>query len=214
MNSNQSRLIVSLSIGNIILTIVLLSLFNKHFSYNLEIKMQNKHREMQSTQGIVKDTVYEEISPSGDRVLALYEVPDNPVDQEFIIIKNKVSKTENYIYFLDVYKDGIPKWLGNDFIYFTTYCGTSCQGLDLVNVNSKQIYNGVLSYMVLDEKRGPYTIFKDWFGREFTLDGLINDITSETSIKKTYLIFKMEDEKGISLGAKRFLFTGNTLREE
>src|SRR3989338_3407079 len=213
MNSNQSRLIVSLSIGNIILTIVLLSLFNKHFSYNLEIKMQNKHREMQSTQGIVKDTVYEEISPSGDRVLALYEVPDNPVDQEFIIIKNKVSKTENYIYFLDVYKDGIPKWLGNDFIYFTTYCGTSCQGLDLVNVNSKQIYHGVLSYMVLDEKHGPYTIFKDWFGHEFTFNGLVDYITSETVRDKVYLVFKMENDKGKAFGQKRFLFTGKALEE-
>ncbi len=213
MNPDYSnKLIISLSVGNIILVIVLLSLFNEHLSYNPELKMQSKHREMQSTQGIVKDVVYEEVSPSGDHVLILYEVPDNPEDQEFVVIKNKASKVEEYIYFLN-YRDGIPKWLGNDFIYFTTYCGTSCQGLDLVDVNSKQTYNGVLSYMVLDEKRGPYTIFKDWFGHEFTFNDLVDYITSETVRDKAYLVFKMENEKGKALGQKRFLFTGKALKE-
>lgn len=214
MNSDhQSRLIIILSSVNIVLVIVLLFLFNKHLSLHPELKMQGKQREMQSTQGIVKDVVYEEVSPDGDDSLILYEVPDNPENQEFIIIKNKASKIEDYIYFLDVYRDGIPKWLGNDFVYFSTRCGTSCEGLDLINVHSKQIYNGVLSYIISDEKRGPYTVFDDWFGHEFSLDGLVDEITSEMVSDKVYLIFKMENEEGVFLETKKFLFTGDALKE-
>ena len=215
MNSDrQNKLIISLSVGNIILVIILLVLSNKYLSYDSEVRMSNKQREMQSTQGIVKDIVYEEVSPDEDHILILYEFLDYPEDREFIAIKSKASKIEQYLYFLDAYKNGIPKWLGNGFIYFTTYCGTSCQGLDLLDINRKQIYHGVLSYMVLDEKRGHYTVFKDWFGQEFTFDGLVDNITSETIKDRTYLILKMENERGQTLGQKRFLFTDKALKEE
>ena len=67
--------------------------------------------------------------------------------------------------------------------------------------------------MVLDEKRGPYTIFKDWFGHEFNFNGLVDEIRSDTIGDKVYLIFYMRDDKSKSIGQKKFLFTGKTLEE-
>ena len=108
---------------------------------------------------------------------------------------------------------GEPKWLGNEHVFFTSYCGSSCQGIYLVDVFNKETEQGVLSYMTSGDDEPVYTYFQDWFGHEFKLNGWVEEIRSETVDNKTYLIFNMRDDEQKSIGQKKFLFTGKALKE-
>lgn len=103
-------------------------------------------------------------------------------------------------------------WLGNDHVFFTVYCGSSCQGLILLNVITGKTHSTTIASMSsLVEKS--YTIFPDWFSKkEFRFDGLIDEMNGEIIDGQAYLVFKTVHDDGSASEEKRFLFTGNSLK--
>ncbi|MFZ5376791.1 MAG: hypothetical protein ACOZAN_03965 [Patescibacteria group bacterium] len=101
-------------------------------------------------------------------------------------------------------------WLGNNHIIFMRNCGTSCQGLTMLNIQTGEIKNATLSYM-LASNRPAYTHFDDWFENEHKMNNLVNTIYTEAVDGKFYLIFEMMSEAGETSGQKKFLFAGDSL---
>ncbi|OGE81026.1 MAG: hypothetical protein A3H72_00855 [Candidatus Doudnabacteria bacterium RIFCSPLOWO2_02_FULL_48_8] len=158
---------------------------------------------------ISQSVIFDRVSPDGSQELRYYS--EKELDQQIIAVKTIKTNQEKVIYSGN--RINYPKWLGNEHIFFTTYCGTGCQGFGLVNVSSGKVEKGVLSYMSIDENRPDYTNFRDWFGKEFEFDGTPESIEGEIKDDKTYLVFRMRDRETKPLGEKRFLFTGNDLQE-
>lgn len=177
------------------------------------LKLQNKTKELK--------LVSSETSPNGVKEILLYETPFNGrnkldyqnylSNQYLFSIRELNSKREKYV-FVNDYKSGNPHWLGNEHIFFTGGCGTGCQGLYLVNINSKESHTGVLTVTPLT-KNSFQTNFRDWFGQEFKFPGWPKYIKSTPVGDKTYLVFQMENN-GQLIGEKKFLFSGSALREQ
>lgn len=166
---------------------------------------------------------YEELSPDGLNKIILYHFSfDTSIYRDYykdyfnnntiVSVRDMKDGKENYLF--AGARIGEPKWLGNEHIFFTSYCGSSCQGIYLVNVFSKETRQGVLSYMISEKNKPVYTHFKNWFDHEFKFDGWVDKIGSETVKDKVYLIFYMRNDEQKSIGQKRFLFTGKTLEEQ
>ena len=102
-------------------------------------------------------------------------------------------------------------WLGNNNVFFLRYCGTSCQGVALLSLESNQTIYATLSYTSFPDQPEK-THFRDWFGQEFNFDGLVSNLSSETEDNSHYLVFMLEDYDGNSLGEKRLLFVDNSLK--
>lgn len=171
---------------------------------------------------IFKELTYEELSPDGLNKIISYrtifdinfyrDYYEEYFDNNIIIsIRDMEDGRESYIFTGG--RLGEPKWLGNEHVFFTSYCGSSCQGIYLVNVFNKETKIGVLSYMTQGDDKPIYTHFKDWHDHEFEFDGWVDDIRSETIKNKAYLIFHMRDNEHKSVRQKKFLFTGNALKE-
>lgn len=170
----------------------------------------------------LKEVGYEEISPDKLQKAIEYKMSFDPqlyddyyndffLNQKIISVKNIKTDREDYV-FTGEERTGDPHWLNNEYIFFTSYCGTSCQGLYLVEVGSRESQLAVISYIF--EGNGPWmTHFKDWFGGEFVFDGLVDDIASLTVGDKSYLIFKMKDANKNPLGEERLLFMGKSLKK-
>ncbi len=171
----------------------------------------------------LKEVDYEELSPDGLNKIISYKTAfdlsfyldyyKEYFDNNIIIsVKDMEDGRESYVFTGG--RIGEPKWLGNEHIFFTSYCGSSCQGIYLVNVFSKETRQGVLSYMINEDNKPVYTHFKDWFGHEFRFDGWVDEIRSDTIGEKVYLIFYMRDDKEKAIEQKKFLFTGKNLEEK
>lgn len=164
---------------------------------------------------------YAEVSPDKLKNIFIYKFTFNKglfkdynsylESQNIIALEDIETKHEQYL-FIGEERTGDPHWLGNDYIFFTTKCGTECQGLYLLDTRDKESRLSVLSYLF--EKKFWETVFKDWFNQEFRFPGLVQAIKSETVNDKSYLIFQLIGDKEISLGEKRFLFTGDSLIEQ
>lgn len=164
---------------------------------------------------------YSEVSPDGLKQIILYEMPFNGENQleyysylsnQFIFaVKELDSSKERYI-FVNDYKTGNPHWLGNEHIFFTSGCGTGCQGLYLVNTDSKETRLSLLTVIPVT-KDSFETHFRDWFDQEFKFPGWTKHIRSVLLENKVYLIFQMWNN-GQPAGEKRFLFSKNELKEE
>jgi len=100
---------------------------------------------------------------------------------------------------------GDVHWLGNYHLFFSSHCGTACQGITLLDIRSGKTKNGVLTYPSFPNQPAK-THFKDWFGREFVINGLVKDVSSTTEGNLHYLIFMLEDNAGNFLGEKKFQF--------
>lgn len=133
-------------------------------------------------------------------------------NQNIIAVREIESGRENYV-FVGEDRTGDPHWLGNEHIFFTSYCGTACQGIYLVDTRSKESELAVLSYIYNNESKRTETYFKDWFGKEFKFEGLIDEIKSEMVNGEAYLIFNRKDDSGKVFPPKRFLFTQDSLIE-
>ena len=166
---------------------------------------------------------YQEGSPDGKNIVTLYKLPYNPSvhidyyqdyfqNQKIIVVRDLNSQKE-YVVFTGEERTNDPHWLGNKHIFFTTYCGTACKGVYLVNTNNKESDFAVWAYIFTKEKNSWETHFKDWFGKKFIIEGLVDSLESEILDGQPYIVFKMKDDKGSSLGEKRFLFTGERLME-
>lgn len=168
----------------------------------------------------LKEVEYEELSPSRTQKAIEYHMIYNEqlyddyyneffINQRIIAVEDTKTRRETYV-FTGEERTGRPHWLSDHFIFFSYYCGTSCQGLYLVNSESKETHLAVLSY-VFDDTGSWTTHFRDWFDGEFAFRGLVGEITSSTAGGASYLIFKMKDGDGNPLGEKRLLFTGRLL---
>ncbi|MDA1317172.1 MAG: hypothetical protein O3B87_04065 [bacterium] len=101
-------------------------------------------------------------------------------------------------------------WLGNNHLFFLRHCGTACQGITLLNIETGETKNAVLSYSSFPDQP-EITSFQDWLGREYQMGGLVREVTSQTVDNNHYLVFILEDEAGKSLGEKRILFSDSEM---
>lgn len=104
-------------------------------------------------------------------------------------------------------------WLGNKHIIFFRNCGTSCQGLTMLNIQTGEIKNATLSYM-LSSDRPAYTNFEDWFGNHYEVNNFVENVYTEAVEGKYYLLFNMKTETGEKSGQEKFLFTESNLTLE
>ena len=115
---------------------------------------------------------YEKLSPDGlNKIISYRTVFDFSFygdyykeyfnNNRIVSIRNK-DGGEDYLFTGG--KIGEPEWFGNEHVFFTSYCGSSCQGIYLINVFNKETKLGVLSYITSEDGKSSYTIFKDWFG--------------------------------------------------
>lgn len=171
----------------------------------------------------VKDIEHEEFSPNQLKKVVVYKMTFDPelyndyyedyfYNRKIIAVRDIKSRREEYI-FTGEERTGDPHWLGNNYVFFTTYCGTACRGLYLVDTRNKETWLAVLDHTFSYKKDVYDTHFKDWFGQEFVSEGLIDEIKSEMVDDKAYLIFKMKNNQGDFTYEKRFLFTGGELKE-
>ncbi|MBI2017987.1 hypothetical protein HYS92_02965 [Candidatus Daviesbacteria bacterium] len=183
-----------------------MAIYDEYTKYKEDLADRQKEKNELQENIIRKDLLYQEISPLQTKYIIVYGL-----DNEFLITtKDLISQKEEYIF---VGEESKPQWLDDDHIFFTSYCGTACKGVYLIDVRNKEVKLGVLSYVFSDENFW-ITHFKDWFGKEFQFPGLVEDISTKFDNGVFYLVFQTKDQTGKNIGEKRFLFTGDSLKEQ
>lgn len=155
------------------------------------------------------------LSPSEKQAVFKHQ-SKNSTDEISIILVDMHSKTKKEIFHTtfaswDVTSD--IHWLGEEHLVFLRHCGTSCQGVTLLDLQSGQTTNAVLSYPSFSSSPNK-TYFKDWFGVEYTFDGLVYDINTKTDDHDNYIIFALQDNEGKHIGTDYLLFTGSAFQEK
>lgn len=192
------------------------------FIFSKNFKQTNIQQEVTCQIKPIREKDYEELSPDGSKKAIRYKLYYNPdlfsnnyttyLDNNVIIaVTNNVENTEReYYIFIGDEKTGEPHWISNNYVFFTSYCGSSCQHLTLLDTRTGQKWSAVLSFS--SNKDGvPITYFHDWFKNDFKFNGSIQKIYGKMESNKSYLVFDMENENGVEIGEKRFLFTGGSL---
>lgn len=167
-----------------------------------------------------KNASFEELSPDGLKKVAAYNQEFDPIffenyssiatDTTVMIAGSKDDFLDRKIVYTGDKWEGEPHWLGNDHLFFSARCGTSCSGLYLVDVRTRKTLLGTVSSM-FRENGDWYTTFQDWFGKKIEFPGFVKSMHAEETEDKTYLVLETEDEDEQPLDEKRFLFTGNAL---
>jgi len=168
---------------------------------------------------------FQEISPDNQKKAVRYELSYQPQlfsDSHTTYLDNKVIisvisnlgdvEREHYL-FVGEERTGNPYWLSSNYVFFTAHCGSSCRGLTLLDARSGQRQSATLSF-VFNKDGGWKTHFRDWFDRDFEFEGFVREASGEMINNKPYLIFDMENEKGVEAGQVRLLFTGKSLIPE
>ena len=161
-----------------------------------------------------------EMSPSQKQVAFSYdpneteELKESELSIMIFDLDSKKVKEIFYTAFPSWDIAGNPDWLGNNHLVFVRHCGTSCQGLTLLNIQTGELQNATLSYMSSFSDRPAYTHFEDWFSNHFEIDGFVKQISTEFVGGKYYLVFDMQTETGEEINPKRFLFLENNLTLE
>lgn len=156
------------------------------------------------------------LSPSRKQVAFYYFPSDQSAEELSLILFDIENGTTRQLYYTrDAFWDvtGDLYWLGNKHLFFLRHCGTSCQGITLLDLNTGETSNAVLTYPSFPNQPEK-TRFKDWFGHEFDFDGLVRTVYSETEGENDYLIFALEDYNGTILGEERLLFTMPTTTKQ
>lgn len=178
--------------------------------------------EKKNSEAVSRENTYEELSPNRDRKVIRYKLDYRPelfsksyttyLDNNAIlaVVKNIGDVERESFLFIGEERTGNPHWLGNRYLFFKAHCGSSCQGLILLDTENRQIWNGVLSYYA-GKDESQKTHFSSWFDQDFELDGSIGQIHADIVDNKPYLIFDMKNEQGVEIGQRRFLFTGSKL---
>jgi len=146
------------------------------------------------------------LSPSQKQAAFLY-LPNKQSSEElsFILLSLESGMTKQVYYaFISNMGSGIH-WLGNNHLFFLSHCGTACQGITLLDIRSGKTKSGVLTYPSFPNQPAK-THFKDWFGQEFVINGLVKGVSSATESNLHYFIFMLEDDTGNFLGEKKFQF--------
>jgi len=163
--------------------------------------------------------VYQEISPDSKRKIMLYEMPflgrgeldyRNYLSNQYLFAVETPFSGREYQVFINDYKTGYPHWLGNEHIFFTGGCGTGCQTLHLVDVNSKESRQGLLEFTPLQGNKTE-SKFYDWFGQKFKFQGVIQHIQSAFLDNQAFLIFQLDNPDEPS-SEQKFLFTKTQLK--
>jgi hypothetical protein len=147
-------------------------------------------------------------SPSLNQAAFSY-YPDEPSDQELSLavldFESGVVKEIFHTNFpsWDITSD--VHWLGNKYLFFSRHCGTGCQGITLLNIETSEIRNAVLSYPSFPNQPET-THFTDWLGNEYLINGLVSEVTSQTVGSNNYLVFNLGNSVGEHLGTKSIPF--------
>ncbi|PIZ66491.1 hypothetical protein COU87_01845 [Candidatus Roizmanbacteria bacterium CG10_big_fil_rev_8_21_14_0_10_39_12] len=155
------------------------------------------------------------LSPSQMQVGFFYHPNDATTEEASLVIYNLYENTFQKIYhttFASWDIRGALYWLDDAHVFFKRHCGTSCHGLTLLNIKSKSTTHAVLSFPPLPDMPEK-THFKDWFGNEYEMEGLVDDVRSVTENGLHYMVFMLKNYEGNSVGQKRFLFTGDALED-
>lgn len=177
--------------------------------YDSAKEKQEKEEELQKSL-IRKELLYLERSPLGTRNIMTYRINNKPLFQDNImVVIQDVNGQKEEPLFIGEERMGKPKWLGDDRVFFTSYCGTACKGVYLINVLNKEAKLATLSFTFSGTNHWQ-THFTDWFGNKFQFSGLLGEIDAEYSNDNVYLMFGDKDR----VDKKRFLFTGQALIEQ
>lgn len=184
--------------------------------------LQGNSKDLKYRDQLIRKETYRELSPDGYKKITRYELSNNSelfsnsyttyLDNNVIIsVTNNLGGVEReYYIFIGEQRAGKPYWLGNNYIFFTSYCGSSCQGLTLLDVRTGKKWLAVLSSLS-EEGSQPKTHFHDWFERDFEFSGFVLDVNGVMKNNEPYLLFNLKNKEGVETGQKRFLFTGNSL---
>lgn len=202
----------------VIVVVILFACLSFFLGLYLRDKLNNRVLGINSTEGLTE--IHSEVSPNGLKEIILYKRPftgDNQEEyrdylahQHIFTVREFDPWNENDVFFGDE-KVGYPYWLDNDFIFFTIGCGTGCRGLKLINTGSGKSRSAVITTIPIS-KDGYETHFRDWFGQEYKFHGWDKNLRSVYLNGDTYLIFEMWNDNQ-SIGEKKFLFIGNSLKE-
>lgn len=148
------------------------------------------------------------LSPSGALAAFFYSPASQSSDELALVLLERKDNTTREIYHTkfaswDVTSD--LHWLGENYLFFLRHCGTSCQGITLLDVGTGETTNATLSYSSYTDQSAS-THFEDWFGQEYQMDGFVREVTSQTIDSNRYLVFVLEDEAGKYVGSKSVLF--------
>ncbi len=206
-------LIVASSVFVMLATFILGSiLYESRQSW--DVSERNQIREGSPEAFIKKERLNSEMSPLRTKSVISYTINNKPLFQNHVLIaiQNVDGQKEEPV-FIGEERTGMPKWLGDDHVFFTTYCGTACQGIYLIDVRNKETKLATLSFSFSNTNTWE-THFSDWFGKKFQFPGLLGDIGTEFSNDNFYLVFGKKDQSDNDPGKKRFLFTGDSLKEQ
>lgn len=138
------------------------------------------------------------VSPSREYV-AISHWSNDQVDENLSLVlfdvTNRTSKEIFNTNFSSWDMTNDPQWLGNQHLFFLRHCGSSCQGLSLLNVHTGEIDNASLSYQSFPDE-SPFTNFNDWFGNYYHWKGFVKEIGSTDINDKYSLVFVLEDGLG------------------
>lgn len=163
--------------------------------------------------------VYQEFSPNGERTIVLIEVPftgdgdldyKNYLSNQYVYAVETPANGREVQVFINDYKTGYPHWLGDKHIFFTSGCGTGCQGIYLVNVDSKESRLALLETIPRSETEFE-TRFHDWFGQEHAFSGWVDHMRAVSLNDQVFFVFQIKNH-GSGVQEKKFLFTENSLK--
>ncbi len=174
---------------------------------------QRRIREEPPEVFIKKDRLSSEVSPLMTKSVIAYTINNKPLFQNHIMIAiQDVDGQKEEPVFIGEERTGTPDWLDDDHIFFTSYCGTACKGVYLIDVRNKETKLATLSFTFSDINSWE-THFRDWFGKEFQFPGLLGKLSTEFIVDSPYLVFSGKSQFG-DYEKKRFLFTGESLIEQ
>lgn len=212
LKSSLFILIITISIFMLLASALMgLALYDKYTQHrDARKEKQEKEQKLQETL-IKKESLRLEKSPLGSKNAVVYQINNKPLFEDHIMIavQDSNSRTEEPL-FIGEERTGMPKWLGDDHIFFTGYCGTACQGIYLIDIRNKETRLATLSFTFSDTNTWE-THFNDWFGKKFQFPGLLGEIDTEFSNDNFYLVFREKDQSDNDFYKKSFLFTGNAL---
>lgn len=148
------------------------------------------------------------LSSSQKQIAFFYLSNDQSSEELSLILLDRESGQARQIYHTQSASWDVTSsihWLGNNHLSFLRHCGTACQGVSLLNIETGETTNATLSYPSFPDQP-EVTHFRDWFGKEFVISGLVDRVESETVDNLHYLVFRIKDYKGNFLGEKRFQF--------
>lgn len=207
-------LIVTLSIFLILISVLVgFALYDEYQQKYQEALAEKQRGGFKDEALIQKDLLYREDSFGKTKRLVTYVINNKPLFQNQILITMQdIDGQKEEPIFIGDERIGTPKWLDNEHIFFTSYCGTACKGVYLVDVRNKETKLATLSFSFSDVNTW-VTHFSDWFGKDFQLQGMLGEMSREFNDGNFYLIFHKKDGTNLDF-SKKFLFTGEALIEQ